>query len=241
MICTHSVTQKNNVFLAGDVPDDGCKVLVEQVFCVRCGGQCWGIYTLIRGDWACGGVKAESQEALGAASAWLIHSQQAVPHCKSYSVLSGLARALPLPEECVVLLPQGTRVCKSCLPSFSLLSSSLMTVVFLESLMSCRLFPRVLLLKPFPKKSNCKATVIIARWPPLAPQNRRSLTDLVLSPIWVSSHPPHNLPCEKWWGCRFSRRQLDPLVGSAGLQVTSRKSIRPDPTCSSSSLSSSSS
>ena len=34
VICTHSgieVTQKNNLFLAGNVPDDGCKVPVEHV------------------------------------------------------------------------------------------------------------------------------------------------------------------------------------------------------------------
>ena len=30
------------------------------------------------------------------------------------SMLPGLVRALPLPDECVVLLLQGTRVCKSC-------------------------------------------------------------------------------------------------------------------------------
>ena len=71
------------------------------------GGQCWG-------DWACGGVKAESQEALGATTAWLDHSQQGVSRCKCDSMLSGLVGTLPLPEEYVVLL-QGTRVCKSCL------------------------------------------------------------------------------------------------------------------------------
>ena len=70
-----------------------------------------GAYMLIRVN---GGIKAESQKALGAATAWLSHSQQAVLHCRSYSVLPGLAGALPLPEECVVLLLQGTRVCKSC-------------------------------------------------------------------------------------------------------------------------------
>ena len=85
-----------------------------------------------------------------------------------------------------------------------------------------RIFPRGLLLKPFPKKGNCKATVIIARWPPLALQNWRPLTDLVLTSIWVSNHPPHNLPCERWWGCRFSHRLVDPKAGSTGLQVTSR-------------------
>ena len=88
MICIE-VTQNNNLFLAGNVPEDGCKVLVEHVFCVWCGGQCWGIHA-DEGDWACGGVKAESQEALGAATAWLDHSQKVVPHCKSYSMLSGL-------------------------------------------------------------------------------------------------------------------------------------------------------
>ena len=49
VICTHSgieVTQNNNLFLAGNVPDDGCKVLVEHVFCVWCGSV--GAYTLIR-------------------------------------------------------------------------------------------------------------------------------------------------------------------------------------------------
>ena len=90
------------------------------------------------------------------------------------------------------------------------------------------IFPQGLLLKPFPKKGNCKATVIIARWPPLALQDRRPLTDLVLTSIWVSSHLPHNLPCEKCWGCRFSHRRLDPEAGITGLQVTSRKSMRAD-------------
>ena len=58
MICIE-VTQNNNLFLAGNVPEDGCKVLVEHVFCVWCGGQCWGIHA-DEGDWACGGVKADS-------------------------------------------------------------------------------------------------------------------------------------------------------------------------------------
>ena len=56
----------------------------------------------------------ESQEALGAVATWLNHSQRAIPHCKSYSVLSWFVRALTLPEERVVLLPQGTRVSESC-------------------------------------------------------------------------------------------------------------------------------
>ena len=88
-------------------------------------------------------------------------------------------------------------------------------------------FPSRFTLKPFPKKGNCKATVIIARWPPLALQNRRPLTDLVLTSICVSRHPPHNFPCEEWCWCRFSRRRVDPGAGSTGLQVTSSKSIRP--------------
>ena len=91
-----------------------------------------------------------------------------------------------------------------------------------------QIFPRGLLQKPFPKKDNCKATVIIARWLPLALQNRNPLTDLVLTSIWVSYHPPHNFPCERWWGCQFSRRLLDPEADSTGLQVTSSKSITPD-------------
>ena len=90
------------------------------------------------------------------------------------------------------------------------------------------IFPRGLLLKPFPKKGNWKATVIIARWPPLALQNWRPLTDPVLTSIWVSNHPPHNLHCERWWGCQFSRRLLGPEAGSTRLQVTSSKSVRPD-------------
>ena len=80
-----------------------------------------------------------------------------------------------------------------------------------------RIFPRGLLLKPLPKKGNRKATVIIATWPPLALQNRRPLTAVVLTSIWVSSHPPHHFPCEKWWGCRFGRRRLDIEAGSSGL------------------------
>ena len=104
MICTHSgieVTQNNNLFLAGDVPDDVCKVPVECVFSV-CVADSVGAYTLIR---VTGPV--ECQEALGAATAWLNHSQQAVRQCKSYS---GLVGALPLPEECEVLLFQGIRL-----------------------------------------------------------------------------------------------------------------------------------
>ena len=107
MNCTHSgieITQ-NNLFLAGNVADDGFKVLVDHVFVSGVADNV-GAYTLIR-------VTGPVVEALGAATAWLNHSQQAVPHCKSYSVLSGLFRAIPLPEECVVPLLQGTRVFKS--------------------------------------------------------------------------------------------------------------------------------
>ena len=77
MICTHTgieATQKNILFLAGNVADDGCKGLVKHVFGVWCGGQCWGIHADY-GDGACGGVKVESQEGLGAATAGFIHSQ----------------------------------------------------------------------------------------------------------------------------------------------------------------------
>ena len=50
MICSHSgieVTQNNNLFLAEDVPDDGCKVLVEHAF-VSGVADSVGAYTLIR-------------------------------------------------------------------------------------------------------------------------------------------------------------------------------------------------
>ena len=39
----------------------------------------------------------------------------------------------------------------------------------------------------------------------------------------VSSHPPHLSPRDRW-GCRFSRRQLDPATGCTGLQGTSSRS-----------------
>ena len=64
-----------------------------------------------------------------------------------------------------------------------------------------QIFPRGLLLKPFPNKGNCKATVIIARWPPLALQNRRPLTDLVLSSIWVSIATLHTTSLARNGGC----------------------------------------
>ena len=70
--------------------------------------------------------------------------------------------------------------------------------------------------------------MIIARWLLLALQNWCPLTDLALTSIWVSNHPPQNLPCERWWGCRFCCQLLDPEAGSTGLQVTSSTSIRPD-------------
>ena len=117
------------------------------------GGQCWGIYS-DEGDWACGGVKAESQEALGAAAAWLDHSQLAVPPCKSNSVLSGLVRALLLLEEGVVPLLRGTSLQVAswivAMFIFSLLSSSLMAAVCLESLVSCKLAERpVIIVRTF--------------------------------------------------------------------------------------------
>ena len=82
-------------------------------------------------------------------------------------------------------------------------------------------FPSRLTPQAFPKEGKCKATVIIARWPPLSLLNRRPLTDLVLGVIWVSSQPPQIFPCENCWGCPFSRRRLDPGAGSTGLEVTS--------------------
>ena len=30
----------------------------------------------------------------------------------------------------------------------------------------------------------------------------------------MPKHPPQNLPCKRWWVCRFSRRLLDPEAGS---------------------------
>ena len=62
------------------------------------------------------------------------------------------------------------------------------------------IFLRGLLLKPFPKKGNCKATVVIARWQPLAPQNQRPLTDLVLKFHLASSQPSSPLQLRKMVG-----------------------------------------
>ena len=60
IVCTHSgieVTQENKLLGTGDVPDGGCKVLVEFILGIWSGGQHWGIHT-DEGDWAFGGVKA---------------------------------------------------------------------------------------------------------------------------------------------------------------------------------------
>ena len=60
VICTHSgieVTKENNLFIVEDAADDGCKVLVELVFCIRCCGHCRGIHT-DKGDWSCNGVES---------------------------------------------------------------------------------------------------------------------------------------------------------------------------------------
>ena len=87
--------------------------------------------------------------------AWLNHSQQAVPHCKSYSMLSGLVRVLALPEDCVSFsfrVPESvSRVSwRVAMSTFSLFSSSFMTAVFLESLVSCRLAERpVIIVRTF--------------------------------------------------------------------------------------------
>ena len=58
VICAHSgieVAQENTLFIVVDAADDGCDVLVERVFCIRCCGHCRGIHA-DKGDWACSGV-----------------------------------------------------------------------------------------------------------------------------------------------------------------------------------------
>ena len=60
IVCTHcgiEVTQENKLVSTGDVPDGGCKVLIEFILGIWSGGQCWGIHT-DEGDWAFSGVKA---------------------------------------------------------------------------------------------------------------------------------------------------------------------------------------
>ena len=59
VVCTHSgieVDQENKLLSTGDVPDGGCKVLVEFILGIQSGRQHWGIHT-DEGDWAFGGVK----------------------------------------------------------------------------------------------------------------------------------------------------------------------------------------
>ena len=65
MIWAHSgieVAQENKLFLAGDIPDDGCEVLVELVLCIWGGGDCWWI-RIDEGDRAISGIEAESQKS----------------------------------------------------------------------------------------------------------------------------------------------------------------------------------
>ena len=60
VVCTHSgikVTQENKSFGAGNGQNCCCKILVELIFCVRSGGQYWGVHT-DQGEWAFGGVQA---------------------------------------------------------------------------------------------------------------------------------------------------------------------------------------
>ena len=59
IVCTHSgieVAHENKLLSTGDVPDGGCKVLVEFILGIWSGRQHWGIHT-DKGDWAFGGVK----------------------------------------------------------------------------------------------------------------------------------------------------------------------------------------
>ena len=63
VICTHSgieVAQANKLFIVRDAADDGCEVLVELVFCIRCCGHCRGIHA-DKGDWSCSGVESLSR------------------------------------------------------------------------------------------------------------------------------------------------------------------------------------
>ena len=62
VICAHSgieLAQENKLFIVGDGADDGCEVLVELVFCIRCCGHCSGIRA-DNGEWACRGVESYS-------------------------------------------------------------------------------------------------------------------------------------------------------------------------------------
>ena len=60
IVCTHSgieVGQENELLSTWDVPDSGCKVLIEFILGIWSGKQHWGIHTG-KDDWALGGVKA---------------------------------------------------------------------------------------------------------------------------------------------------------------------------------------
>ena len=51
VICAHSgieVAQENKLFIVGDAADDGCEVLVELIFYIRCCGHCRCIHKLTR-------------------------------------------------------------------------------------------------------------------------------------------------------------------------------------------------
>ena len=59
VICAHSgidVAQEKKLFIFGEAADDGCEVLVEFAFCIRCCGQCRCIHA-DNGDWALNGVE----------------------------------------------------------------------------------------------------------------------------------------------------------------------------------------
>ncbi|CAE1324080.1 unnamed protein product [Acanthosepion pharaonis] len=99
------VAQENKLFHAGDTADGGCYFVVKLVISVWCGTGCWGIHDE-EGDRACCGAEAEHEEYLGTVAAWFYRIQQAVLHCKAYYMLAWFLRALPLSEECVVLLLQ---------------------------------------------------------------------------------------------------------------------------------------
>ena len=60
VICAHygiEVAQENKLFIVGDSADDGCEVLVELVFCIRCCGHCMGIHA-DKVELACSGVES---------------------------------------------------------------------------------------------------------------------------------------------------------------------------------------
>ena len=48
---------QNKLLIVWDAADDGCEVLVELVFCIRCCGHFRGIHA-DTSDWACTGVES---------------------------------------------------------------------------------------------------------------------------------------------------------------------------------------